>query len=134
MCFIFHINTHTDGYLSLNGSVIPNHSYVKNTDIGSTAATALKCHTLTTTRYNYYYYYWFYYAWFAPDGTGIGYTDGFYGEYYFYNNIMVAILGRRTDTSSEDTSPEGIYHCSIDACTTNTLSVGLYNTGGGIIK
>ena len=115
---MFAINT--DVHISLNGSVIPNNSYVKIRDIGSTDDTALNCHIINC-----------YYTgadWFLPDGTRVDdELDGFYSDIGY----KVVRLKRTSGTPLKGTSPEGIYHCS-DECTTNKVYVGLYNSGGGI--
>ena len=61
----------TDVYLSLDGTVIPNHGYVEISDIGSTDDSALLCHTnnppppgSTNSGGD----------WWAPDGNRVGGT------------------------------------------------------------
>ena len=114
----------TDVYLSLDGTVIPNHGYVEISRIGSTDDSALLCHTnfppppgSATSGGN----------WHAPDGTKIPSSDvpGFARN----RAAMVVRLKRFSDTP-----PEGIYRCTIDdaALTPQMVYVGLYTTGGGI--
>ena len=113
----------TDVYLSLNGTVIPNHGYVDINGIGSIDDFALLCHTnfppppgSATSGGD----------WFAPDGTKIPSSDvpGFTRSRY----PMVVRLKRTSDTP-----PEGIYECTIQDATSTVqiVYVGLYNTGGG---
>ena len=116
-----------DVYLSLNGDIIPNHGYVMSSDIGSTYNTALLCHTNRpilsgsfSSGGN----------WFAPY-TRVHGNDvpGFKRN----RGPMVVRLLRNTATG---TPAEGIYECVIedDASTTQTVYVGLYNSGGGIVN
>ena len=119
----------TDVYLSLNGEVIPNHGYVEISDIGSSDTTALLCHTsrpppLGSTNSG---------DWFTPDGDrvgGPGSTDvpGFERN----RGPMVVRLRRSTSTTPD----EGMYYCTVYDVTgtLQTVYVGLYNTGGGIMK
>ena len=117
----------TDVYLSLNGEVIPNHGYVEISDIGSSDTTALLCHTNrpasgeTSTSGG---------DWFAPDGTRVGGLNsndvpGFGRD----RGPMVTRLKERSGTPNE-----GIYWCIISDATetSQTVYVGLYNTGEGI--
>ena len=114
----------TDVYLSLNGTVIPNHGYVGINDIGSNDDSALLCHTnnppppgdINSGG-----------DWRAPDGTRVSGTDvpGFART----RGSMVVRLKRVSGTA-----PEGIYQCTIDdaALTRQMVYVGLYTTGRGI--
>ena len=112
-------------YLSLNGTIIPNHGYVMISDIGFTDNTTLLCHTNKpasggNSGGN----------WFAPDQTrvsGIA-VPGFRRN----RGPMVVRLYRNTATG---TPAEGIYDCVIedDTLTLQTVYVGLYNSGGGIL-
>ena len=110
----------TDVYLSLNGTVIPNHGYVEINGIGSSDDSAFLCHTNrppdgATSGGD----------WHAPDGTRVSGTDvpGFTRN----RAAMVVRLWRASDTP-----PEGIYECTIyDATSTlQMVYVGLYYTGG----
>ena len=115
----------TDVYLSLDGTVIPNHGYVEISDIGSTTDdSALLCHTnfppppgSASSGGD----------WFAPDGTNIPSSDvpGF-----ARNRGPMVVRLRRTSGDP----PEGIYQCTIQDATSTVqiVYVGLYNTGGGI--
>ena len=95
-------------------------------DIGSSGNTALLCHTNKPPydRYNSGG------DWYAPDGTRVDGTDvpGFRRK----RGPMVVRLLRNTAT---DPPAEGIYECVIDddTFTPQTVYVGLYNSGGGII-
>ena len=113
----------TDVYLSLDGTVIPNHGYVEISRIGSTDDSALLCHTnfpppsgSTTSGGD----------WLAPDGTRVFLSDvpGFTRS----RGPMVVRLKRTSGTP-----PEGIYECTIQDATSTVhiVYVGLYNTGGG---
>ena len=117
----------SDVYLSLNGTVIPNHAYVDIDDIGSTSDFALLCHTNRPT-----------YSgsvtsggdWFAPDGTRVSGTDvpGF-----TRNRAPMVVRLIRTSGSTA----EGIYQCAIqDAASTfqRRIYVGLYNRGQGSVQ
>ena len=113
-------------YLSLNGEIIRNHSYVYISDIGSTDNTALLCITnrppptgSTTSGGD----------WFAPGGTkvgSLGTTDvpGFSRT----RGPMVVRLGRNTATDPA----EGIYYCEVvdNTETEQRVYVGIYNGGG----
>ena len=119
----------TDVYLSLNGTIIPNHGYVAISDIGSTDESALLCHTnqppapnKTTSGGD----------WFAPDETtrveetivpGLARNRG----------PMVVRLKRTTGSPMA-----GIYKCTIKQSKSDVLKnvhVGLYNnTNKGSIK
>ena len=112
----------TDVYLSLDGTVIPNHGYVEISDIGSTDDSALLCHTNVPPPPGSYSGG----DWLAPDGTRVFGTD--VPGVTRNRGAMVVRLKR---TSS--TPPEGIYRCTIkDATlTVQMVYVGLYNTGEG---
>ena len=111
-------------YLSLNGEIIRNHSYVYISDIGSTDNTALLCITNrppTGSTHSGG-------DWFAPGGTkvgSLGTTDvpGFSRT----RGPMVVRLKRNTGTADE-----GIYHCDVmdNTETDQRVYVGLYNGGG----
>ena len=116
-------------YLSLNGDIIPNHGYVMISDIGSTDNTALLCHTnkpatLGTTARPHSGG-----DWFAPDQSEVSGTvvPGFRRN----RDPMVVRLLRNTATVAP---AEGIYDCVIEdyIFLTQTVYVGLYNSGGGI--
>ena len=114
-------------FLTLGSGSIPRHGYVVISDIGFTDETALLCNTNysptggTNSRWN----------WFAPDGTrvlGVGETavPGFRRN----RGPRVVRLIRNTATGPP---AEGMYRCEIqdDTMTTQTVYVGLYNSGGG---
>ena len=111
-------------YLSLNGTIILNHGYVRISDIGSTDNTALLCITNKPTRGGNSGG-----EWFAPDGTRVAGTavPGFKRN----RGPMVVRLLRNTATG---TPAEGIYDCVVedDTFRAQTVYVGLYNSGGGI--
>ena len=117
----------TDVYLSLNGTVIPNHGYVDISGIGSTDDSALLCHTNNPPSPGS--------AnsggdWHAPDGTRV-FLSAVPGV-TISRAAMVVRLRRASGTP-----PEGIYQCTIqDAASTfqSCVYVGLYNTGEGIIQ
>ena len=119
-------------YLSLNDNIIPNHGYVVISDIGSTDDTALICHTnhpatitdiggSTNSGGD----------WIAPNGmtVGFGHISGFIRR---RGPMMVRLL-RNTATG---TPSKGIYHCLVedDTLTEQTVYVGLYRSGGGIMS
>ena len=118
-----------DVFLGLNGDIIPNNAYVDISHIGSPDDTALLCITNRpppTGSPNSGG------DWFVPDGTrvgGPGTTDvpGFNRN----RGPMVVRLLRNTAT---DPAAEGMYHCLIDGAISSNLeiSVGLYNSGGGM--
>ena len=125
-------------YLTLNGDYIPNHGYVMISDIGSTGDTALICNTnrianisvsLSEGRMRFHSGG----DWHAPDGTIVGDLDestvpGFERD----RRPMKVRLHRNTTTA---TPSEGIYYCVVedDTFTNQTVYVGLYNSGGGIV-
>ena len=133
ICMYYHLFCpffcNEDVYLSLNGDIIPNHGYVMISDIGSTDNTSLLCHTNrpatlgTTTRPRSGGY------WFALDQTEVIGHDvpGFRRN----RGPMVVRLLRNTAT---DPPAEGIYDCVIQdgTLTSQTVHVGLYDSGGGI--
>ena len=115
-----------DVYLSLNGSIIPNHGYVVISDIGTAGDdTALLCITNrpppTGSSHSGG-------GWVAPDGTRVNLNvdPGFRRN----KGPMVVRLYRNTTTGPP---AEGIYYCRIrdSADTLQTLHVGLYDSGGG---
>ena len=116
----------TDVYLSLNGVVIVNHSYVEIDDIGSSDGTPLLCHTNRPPDGDHSGG-----DWFAPDGKRVG-SVGMSEVSGFERNRgpRVVRMLRNTNTG---TPPEGIYRCSIMDADGNDSSVyvGLYNDGQG---
>ena len=117
VCTLYNIVTHTDVYLSLNGTVIPNHGYVEISGVGSTDDSALLCHTnRPATQGN----------WWAPDGTRVFVTD--VPGVTISRGSMVVRLKRTSGTP-----PEGIYECTImDGEDVNQIvHAGLYNAGQG---
>ena len=111
----------TDVYLSLDGTVIPNHGYVEISGIGSTDDSALLCHTNRPPDGAHSGG-----EWYAPDGTRVSGTavPGFTRT----RDPMVLRLKRASGTP-----PEGIYRCEIEDAdeTLQTVYVGLYNAGAG---
>ena len=130
LCAII-VRPHCAGvYLSLNDKIIPNHGYVVISDIGSTDDTALICHnnrpaTLISNNIPNSGG-----DWFAPDETRVNGTNvaGFRRN---KGPMMVRLLRN----SATDPSSQGIYYCLVenDALTEESVYVGLYNSGGGII-
>ena len=122
-------------YLTLNGDYIPDHGYVMINDIGSTDDTALICNTnrfgnLTSRPGGRLHSGG---DWHAPDGTRVGGrrsddVPGFDRDRY----PMKVQLHRYT---ASDPPSEGIYYCVVedDTFTNQTVYVGLYNSGGGIV-
>ena len=113
----------TDVYLSLDGTVIPNHGYVEISDIGSSDDSALLCHTNFPPPPGSPHSGG---DWFAPDGTRVFVTD--VPGVTLSRGPMVARLKRR----AIGVPPEGIYHCIIQdaGSTPQIVYVGLYNNGG----
>ena len=119
----------TDVYLSLNGEVIPNHGYVEISNIGiSNDDTALLCHTnrppppgIAQSGGH----------WFAPNGTEVGSLGSTDVPGFDRNRGPMLVRLRR----NSGTPNEGIYWCDVNdaAETPQTIYVGLYNTGGGIL-
>ena len=111
---------HVDVFLSLNGTVIPDHGYVAISDIGFNDNDALLCvtnHPGTPTLGN----------WYAPDGTRVYRTDV---PGVIRNRDPMVVRLRRTS----GTAPEGMYGCLIADSAPYELRfvyVGLYNTGRG---
>ena len=113
-----------DVYLSLNGSVIPNHGYVVISDIGTADDdTALLCITNNPPSGGNSGG-----DWFAPDGTRVPGSGTAVSGFRRRRGPMVVRLYRKTASS---TPAEGIYQCRIkdDTDTLQTLHVGLYNEG-----
>ena len=113
----------TDVYLSLDGTVIPNHGYVEISRIGYNDASALLCHTnnppppgSVNSGGN----------WSAPDRTRVSHDDvpGF-----TRNRGPMVVRLKRTSGYPQ----EGIFNCTIrDAeYIYQMVYVGLYNAGGG---
>ena len=111
-------------HLSLNGKFIPNHGYVKISDIGSNDNMALLCHTnrppppgmMNSGG-----------EWFAPDGTRV--TDTAVPGFRRNRGPMVVRLLRAMGSMP---TPEGIYNCQLMdiAGEEQTVHVGLYSEGG----
>ena len=117
----------TDVYLSLNGEVIPNHGYVEISDIGiSDDDTALLCHTNRPASGDTSGGHWF-----APDGDRVGIIDSTDVPGFERNRSPMLVRLRR----NSGTPNEGIYRCEVNDATETyqTVYVGLYNTGGGIL-
>ena len=114
-----------DVYLSLNGTIIPNHRYVVISDIGSDDEMALLCHTNHHGNPNSGG------DWFAPDETRVGGTDvpGF-----TRNRGQMVVRLKRTII---DSPMAGIYSCSILESGSEEkitcVHVGLYSTVEGRI-
>ena len=120
-------------YLSLNGRYIPNHGYVMIDDIGGTDDTALICNTNRINNIpnphgpnsggN----------WFASDGTQVGNlgTDDVPG----FDRNRGPMMVRLHSNTATVTPSEGIYYCVVedDTFADQTVYVGLYNSGGGIV-
>ena len=109
-------------YLSLNGDIIPNHAYVVISDIGSTNAYALICHTdrpASNSNANPEG------DWFAPDG------DHNVPGFRINRAPMIIRL-----LSGSGTPAQGIYHCSIEVQSDHgmlqNVYVGLHRSGEGM--
>ena len=123
-------------YLSLNNDIIPNHSYVVISDIGSAGDdTALICHTnRPATVSGGVGYFHSGGHWFGPNGMFVG------GATIGVNNVpgfrrnrdpMILRLYRNTDS---DPPLQGIFHCEVEdnTSTQQTVYVGVYGSGGGM--
>ena len=115
----FFKNIFSGVFLSLGGSIIPNHGYVVISDISNTYySNALLCHT------NYAYHYYPDGDWFSPSNS----TDieGFYTSTSSY-----VLRLYRSNTGEQPIN--GIYHCTVrdDTFTYQTVYVGLYNSESG---
>ena len=114
-------------YLSLNHDIIPNHGYVVISDIGSTNDNALLCITNRPATES---------GgsnsggdWFAPDGAEVGSFSDMDVQGFGRNRAPMLVRLRRKDGTPE----EGIYYCEVEDAddNTQTVYVGLYNSGGG---
>ena len=109
-----------DVYLSLNGTIIPNHGYVVISDIGSDDESALLCHTNRHGNPNSGG------DWFAPDETRVGGTDV---PGLTRNRGPMVVRLKRTII---DSPTAGIYSCSIlesgSEENVTCVHVGLYST------
>ena len=117
-------NTHTDVFLRLNGTVIPNNGLLNISDIGSSDDTALLCITdrpPPSGSFNSGG------DWYAPDGTRV---DGTAVPRFNRNRGSMVV---RLFRMGSGTPTEGIYHCLIQDSTSRLemVNVGLYNSGGG---
>ena len=103
-------------------------------DIGSTDDTALICHTNRPATFSGG-------AnsggdWFGPSGIVVGgETIGTYSVPGFMRNRDPMIIQLLRNTATDPPS-EGIFHCEVedDTDTKQTVYVGLYNCGGGIVR
>ena len=93
-------------------------------DIGSTDNTALLCHTNRPASGSSSGG-----DWFAPDGGKVGNVGSTTVPGFERNRGPMLVRLRRNDGTPE----EGIYHCVVDDANDNTQTVyvGLYNSGGG---
>ena len=115
--------SHTESInITLNGVIIPNFGYVRFSDIGTNAATALLCNTNRPanipvnpqeTRFNSGG------EWFTSDGSIADDLPEFRRN---RGHHVVRLIRKSTATS---TPPEGIYYCQIedDTLTNHTLYV-----------
>ena len=123
LCFFG--NSFIGVYLSLNDVIIPNHGYVMISDIGSTNDNALLCITNRPATFG---------SnsggdWFAPDGDEVGSFSDPNVQGFGRNRapMLVRLLNKG------GTPEQGIYYCVVDDTggVTQTVYVGLYNSGGG---
>ena len=116
----------TDVYLSLNGTVIPNHGYVEISGIGYYDYSAFLCHTNQPPPPGSYHSGG---DWFAPDGTNIPSSD--VPGVTRNRGPMVMRLKRTSGTP-----PQGIYRCSLEGDSSEVVHVhvGLYNSAQGSIQ
>ena len=123
VCVLF-----SDVYLSMNGSIIPNHGYVVISDIGTAGDdTALLCHTNRPPESFHRGH------WFGPDGTTV--LRNFPGVPGFRRNRGPMVVHLYRSTVSTESSAEGIYYCQIqdNVDILQTITVGLYNSTEGIV-
>ena len=117
-------------YLHLRGQNLTNHSYVELGKVGDTVDSSVQCHTDLSNseagnlRGNWYY----------PSGQRLSFYRHFTYSFYEARGAQIVILYH----SSWVTSPTGIFYCKIPYDSNNplmneTLYVGLYNIGSGII-
>ena len=109
----------SDVFLSLNGSVIPDHGYVKLSDIGTTEETALICHTNQP----------------PPDGV-----KNTLGEWVSPEEYSIGRTGTPGSVSLmrnlAQTPEQGMYLCVIQDMSRFSaveVYVGLYQTGEGTV-
>ena len=116
----------TDVYLSLNGTVIPNHGHLNISGIGSSDDSSLLCHTNRPATLGNSPKLHSGGDWFAPNGTRVSYNyvPGF-------TRNRGPMLVRLKDTSGDP--QEGIFNCTIQDMENiyQMVYVGLYNAGGG---
>ena len=113
----------TDVYLSLNGSVIPNHGYILISDIGFTDETALLCNTNLAPSDDQMYYEG---SWFSPNKTKV-HEEGAQG---FLSNRDASVVRLKKINSTDDLQ-QGLYSCEINDTSTDTVYVGLYHGAEG---
>ncbi|CAI8048276.1 Protein sidekick-2, partial [Geodia barretti] len=120
------IETPDDVFLRLNGTVIPNNGLLNISGIGSTDDTALLCITNRPPPSGSFHSGG---DWFSPERNRVQHTDvpGF-----TRNRGPMVVRLKRTRSG---TPTEGIYHSVIQDSTSTyeTVNVGLYNSGGGIV-
>ena len=127
---LFLRNAHITGvFLSLKGTVIPNHGYVVISDIGTTNDdTALLCNTnhIPTGGGNSGG------NWFVPGGSPVGAISGV-GTADFGRTRDPGLVRLIRNSAATGTPTEGIYSCTVqdDTLTEQIVYVGLYNSGGG---
>ena len=129
----------------MNGDIIPNHSYVDISDIGSTEAALIRNTnrpaTLSTGGNPMMHSGG---EWFGPDGTAGGTRHSnehvVPGFRRYKAPGMVRLIRYTTNINPfldgmTFTPPEGIYHCVVEdaTLTQQTVYVGLYNSGGGSV-
>ena len=113
----------TDVYLSLKGTIIPNHGYTVYDDIGSTDVTALLCHTnkrsVPIQGGN----------WFSPEGTRVSHEINVPGFTRNRGEMLV-----RLKKSSSETPEQGIFKCQVQDANNvpRDVFVGIYKSGKGI--
>ena len=113
----------TDVYLSLKGTIIPNHGYTVYDDIGSTDVTALLCHTnkrgVPNRGGN----------WFSPEGTRVSHEINVPG----FTRNRGEMLVRLKNSSIEDPE-QGIFKCQVQDANNvpRNVFVGIYKSGKGI--
>ena len=103
-------------YIRLNDSIIPNHGYVKISDL---SFATLDC--LNTDHQHEGY-------WISPDGTTVDSSGSVPGFTTTRGPLIVRLL------RTSGTPQQGIYQCVVqdDTAVLYTEHVGLYNSGKGV--
>ena len=131
----FYCQTQEYPYVSFNGVVLANHSYVNLLLVNDTESGSVQCHTDLSTccRSQQGPYRG---DWFFPNGSVLGFRGSSDDDIYELRRPQRVDLRRRNNGSAS-----GIYHCSIptyaslpindsDLLVPEHVYVGLYDSGG----